>query len=195
VRVLVVHAHPLDTSFNRRVLERVTDGLAVAGHEVDVVDLYRDGFDPVITEDELVADFDPATAEPLVASYVARLLRCDVLVFVHPTWWGGPPAIVKGWLDRVVRPGAAYDRVPGTDRIRGRLRNIRRLVMVTTHGSSKIVNTIQGEPGRHAVLRDLRLLCRRRCRTTWLPFYGSDLAERSEHAVFLERVHDAMARM
>lgn len=191
----MVHAHPLHTSFNRRVLERLIAGLETAGHEVDLVDLYADDFDPVLTEVERTTDFDPDTADPVVSAYVARVLRSDALVFVHPTWWGGQPAILKGWFDRVLRAGAAYDRVPGTNRVRGRLRNIRLLVMVTTHGSSKIVNTIQGEPGRLTVMRELRLLCRRRCRTKWLAFYGSDLAEEAEHAVFLARVEDAMARL
>lgn len=195
MRVLVVHAHPLATSFNRCVLERALAGLATAGHDVDVVDLYADGFDPVMTEVERTTDFDPHTADPLVASYVARLLRCDALVFVHPTWWGGQPAILKGWFDRVLRAGVAYDRVRGTNRVRGRLRNVRHLVMVTTHGSSKIVNAVQGEPGRHTVMRQLRLMCARRCRRTWLPFYGSDIAEDAERAVFLDRVEDTMSRL
>lgn len=195
MRVLVVYAHPLATSFNRCVLERALAGLACGGHEVDLIDLYADDFDPAMTHEERATDFDPDTADPLVASYVARLRRSDALVFVHPTWWGGQPAILKGWFDRVLRAGVAYDRVPGSDRVRGRLRNIQRLVMVTTHGSSKVINSIQGEPGRHTVMRRLRVLCARRCRRKWLAFYGSDLAEDAEREVFLQRVEDTLGRL
>jgi putative NADPH-quinone reductase len=187
-RVLVVAAHPRPDSYGAAVRRRVLTGLAVAGRDVDLLDLYAEGFDPVLGAAERQRRFDPATADPVVADHVARLTGATALVFVHPTWWSGPPAIVKGWMDRVLALGAAYELVPGRDRITGRLRRVRRLAVVTTHGSPRWVNVVQGEAGRLTVLRQLRLLCHPLCRREWVALYGLDRADAAARAAFLDRV-------
>ena len=127
-------------------------------------------------------------ADPVVADHVARLTGATALVLVHPTWWSGQPAVMKGWLDRVLVLGAAYELVPGRDRVRGRLRQIRRLAVVTTHGSPRWVNVLQGEAGRLTALRQVRLLCHPRCRRQWVAMYGLDRAGAPQRAAFLDRV-------
>jgi putative NADPH-quinone reductase len=194
VRVLVVYGHPVPGSFNSAVLARVRAGLERAGHEIDVVDLHAVDFDPVLPAEEWQVEYDPVDSDPILSDHIARLLRADALVFVHPTWWGGQPAVVKGWIDRVFANGAAYDRMPARNRVRGRLGNIRRLAVVATHGSSKMVNLVQGEPGKLTVLRQLRLLCHRRCRKQWLAFYSGDRAGDEQRRAFLIKVEDAFAR-
>ncbi len=76
----------------------------------------------------------------------------------------------------------------GTNRIRPLLRNVRRIVVVTTHGSSKLVNSLQGEGGKRVVTRALRSLCSRRCRTTWVAMYGVDTSTAEQRQAFLDRV-------
>ena len=115
------------------------------------------------------------TLHPARALDHARRLRAaEALVLVHPTWWGGQPAILKGWFDRVWAAGVAFTLVPGSTRPRAGLRNLRRLVVVTTHGSSKWTNALQGEPGKHLVGRGLRPLCHPLARTRWIALYGLD---------------------
>jgi putative NADPH-quinone reductase len=117
-----------------------------------------------------------------------------MLVLVYPTWWGGPPAILKGWLDRVWIEGVAYALPAGTDRVQPRLRNLRRLVVVTTHGSPKRINVIEGEPGKHLVGRQLRALCHPLARTRWIAMYGMDTADDAGRREFLTRVERRLSR-
>ena len=69
-------------------------------------DLYREQFDPIVTESELLQHFSFDTA---VQAYMDDVLQAEVLVFIHPDWWGQMPALLKGWFDRVFRPGVAYE--------------------------------------------------------------------------------------
>jgi putative NADPH-quinone reductase len=71
-------------------------------------DLYREHFDPILRAEELDRGF---SFDELVQRYGGELARADLLIFVHPDWWGQPPALLKGWIDRVLRPGVAYDNL------------------------------------------------------------------------------------
>ena len=101
MRVLVVHAHPDHDSFNHALLERVVRGLRSADHEVRVRDLYAESFDSRLTRDEKRDHLSPPSTKPHLAEHFDELRWCDTLVFVHPTWWGAQPAVLKGWIDRV----------------------------------------------------------------------------------------------
>lgn len=96
---LVILAHPKRDGFNRAVAQ------AAAGDGGRIVDLYGEGFDPVMPEAELPRKF---SFDEAVLRYQDAIKSAEHLVFVHPDWWGGPPAILKGFLDRVLRPGVAY---------------------------------------------------------------------------------------
>ena len=193
-RALVVYCHPDDGSFVRAVRDRVTTALRSQGAEVRVDDLYADGFDPAFTETDHRRHLEPG-ADPSLQRYVADLLWCDTLVVVYPTWWSGQPAMLKGWIDRVWVNGVAWDLPPGSDRIERRLTNVRRLVAVTTHGSSKWVNAIEGESGKRTITRSLRSLCHPRSRATWIAMYGVDASSPEQRARFLDRVERRVARV
>ena len=195
MKALVVYGHPLDDSYCAALRDRAVGGLRAADHDVDVLDLYAEAFDPVLTADERAGHLAPAATKPHLADHFARLRWAEAVVLVYPTWWGGPPAIVKGWLDRVWANEVAFDLPPGAPRIRPRLSNVRRLVVVTTHGSSKWVNALEGEPGKRIVGRSLRLLCHRRARFRWLALYGIDRATPAERQQFLTHVERAMTRL
>jgi putative NADPH-quinone reductase len=98
--------HPQAGSFNHAVAERARKTLAAAGHEVLFHDLYQEGFDPVLPLPEYRRG---VSFDEQVVAQVRDLERCGGLVFVHPEWWGQPPAMLKGWVDRVLRPGVAYE--------------------------------------------------------------------------------------
>jgi len=175
VTTLVVYSHPDPESFTASVRDRVVATLARQGSTVDLLDLYGEGFDPVFTVDDLRRHDEHLAPQGVIAEHVVRLHRARAVVFVYPTWYGSPPAMLKGWIDRVFTLG-----VP--------LRNIRRLVVVTTHGSSKSVNAIGGEPGKRMIFRTLRVLCHPLARPRWIALYGIDRASDADCAAFLERV-------
>ncbi|MEX2625701.1 MAG: NAD(P)H-dependent oxidoreductase [Ilumatobacteraceae bacterium] len=194
MRVLVVHCHPDPTSLVSAAHQRVLIGLARAGHEVRVRDLYAEGFDPLFDADDHRRHLEPGPA-PGLESHVDDLRWCDTIVFVYPTWWSGQPAMLKGWIDRVWVRGVAWELRDGADRLRPLLRNVRRLVVVTTHGSSKLVNALEGESGKRTVTRSLRLMCHPRCRTSWWALYGIDTAPASKRTGFLDRVEARAAAL
>jgi NAD(P)H dehydrogenase (quinone) len=193
-RVLVVYCHPSDDSFVAAVRDRVTAGMTAAGAEVRLTDLYADGFDPLFSAAER-ANHLVAGTDPSIASYGDDLRWCDTLVLVYPTWWSGQPAMLKGWIDRVWVNDVAWTLPDGANRLRPALRNVRRLVAVTTHGSSKWINLIEGESGKRTLTRSLRTMCHPLARTTWLAMYGVDNASETERRAFLDRVERRIARL
>ena len=103
--------------------------------------------------------------------------------------------MLKGWIDRVWVRGVAWELPDGATRLRPLLRNVRRIVAVTTHGSSKWMNALEGEAGKRVVTRSLRVLCHPACRTSWIALYGVDHASPEQRTRFLERVERRLARL
>ncbi len=103
--ISVILAHPREGSFNHAIAESVVAALVECGHTVAYHDLYAEAFDPVLPYDEIARD---AQLSPFIAMHCREIAAADGLVIIHPDWWGMPPAILKGWIDRVLRPGVAY---------------------------------------------------------------------------------------
>jgi NAD(P)H dehydrogenase (quinone) len=132
VEALVVLCHPERESYNAAVAQRVCAALRAAGHAVRFHDLYAERFDPVLSASELRRGY---SFDSQVQSYGNELESCEALVFVHPEWWGAPPAVLKGWIDRVFRPGLAYEFEGdefASKRKRGLLAAKRAIVFATT---------------------------------------------------------------
>ncbi len=110
MKVLVVLGHPEKESFNHAIAETVVRTLRDSGHEVFFHDLYDEGFDPVLYGHEISKG---AFLEPIIENHCREISRAEGVVIVHPNWWGQPPAVLKGWVDRVVRVGVAYKFVEG----------------------------------------------------------------------------------
>jgi putative NADPH-quinone reductase len=105
VNVLIIVAHPDPSSFNHALAAAATRAARQQGHVVVLHDLHAEGFNPIL----LSAEFSKgATLEPWLQRHCDDLAAADGIVIIHPNWWGQPPAILKGWIDRVVRPGVAY---------------------------------------------------------------------------------------
>ena len=187
MRTLVVHCHPDPDSFTAAVRDRAIEALRARGDEVRLTDLYAVRFDPVLSQREEARHLE-AGADPSVADHAADLQWCQQLVLVYPTWWSGQPAMLKGWFDRVLVKDVAFELPPDSNRIHAKLRNVKRIVAITTHGSSKLVNALEGEVGKRMVTRTLRAVCHPLARTTWIALYGIDTASDAQKAAFLERV-------
>lgn len=192
MRVLVVSAHPSGGSYVAAVRERVLDAVVEAGHLVRHRDLCAEGFDPVFTEFERVHHVgDPAEKLgrfPELSGHVEDLRWCEAMVLVYPTWWSGQPAVLKGWFDRVLMNGVAWELPEGAARLRPMLSNVRRLVVVTTHGSGKFTNMLEGEAGKRTAFRSVRLMFSSRTRCRWIAMYGLDRSDERARSRFLSRV-------
>ena len=115
-------------------------------------------------------------------------------MLVYPTWWSGQPAMLKGWIDRVWACGVAWELPDGASIIRPLLTNIRRIAIVTTHGSSKWVNALEGESGKRTAFRSIRAACSRRMHTSWTAIYGLDRADDTKRSAWLDRVEQRFSR-
>jgi putative NADPH-quinone reductase len=195
VKAYVVYCHPDPDSFTSVVRDRSIAALQLAGHDVRVSDLYAEGFEPAMTLEEVRDHLGPPERKPGVAGYCDNLRWCDALVLIYPTWWSGQPAMLKGWLDRVLIRGVAWELPDGATRISRRLTNVRTLIAVTTHGSSRLINLLEGETGRHVVGKAVRVLCHRSARTMWLALYGIDRSTQAQREAFLERVSRKLGRV
>jgi NAD(P)H dehydrogenase (quinone) len=187
MKTLVVICHPDPGSFVAAVATRATEAIRASGDDVRVIDLYAEHFDPLFTARERERHLEPG-ADPAVANHVSDLQWCQRLVLIYPTWWSGQPAMLKGWIERVWVRDVAFDLPAESNRVRARLRNVRRLVAITTHGSSKLTNSVQGEAGKRMVTRTLRAMCHPLVRTTWLAMYGVDTSSDDQRKAFLSRV-------
>jgi NAD(P)H dehydrogenase (quinone) len=110
MNILIILAHPNQKSYNHAIAHRVSAVLKRNRHNVFFHDLYAEKFNPLLVSDDLTRD---SIVDSRLRIYCDELQEADGLVFVHPNWWGAPPAILKGWLDRVLRPGVAYRFEPG----------------------------------------------------------------------------------
>lgn len=110
MNVLVILAHPDPGSFNHAIAAAAVAALGERGHRVAFHDLHREGFDPVLPAGEIP---EQGALDAAVRRHCEELTGADGIVVVHPNWWGMPPAILKGWIDRVMRPGVAYRFLEG----------------------------------------------------------------------------------
>lgn len=196
MRALVIYCHPRDGSFTEAVRDRVLARLAEAGAETRLRDLYAEGFDPVMSGPEHAGYEDETVNQLPVAGHCADLQWADTLIFVYPTWWYGLPAMIKGWLDRVMVPGVAF-LMPDADHpdIRPGLTHIRRLGVFTTCGASRWLTLTVGAPGKKTLLRGVRLICAKGCRTVYAAHYLMDSSTPESRARHLARVDRKMARL
>lgn len=110
MKISLILAHPDPLSFNHAIARTATEVLKEMGHEVLFHDLYAEKFDPILEHDEIPTD---GKLPPDIARHCSEIAQADGIIIVHPNWWGQPPAILKGWVDRVVRPMVAYRFLEG----------------------------------------------------------------------------------
>lgn len=105
MNILMIVAHPNKDSFNHAIARSARAVLQSRGHDIFFHDLYEEGFDPLMRSHELLTDAPIARD---LGHHCEELASADGIIVVHPNWWGQPPAMLKGWIDRVIRPGVAY---------------------------------------------------------------------------------------
>ncbi|MBO3103887.1 NAD(P)H-dependent oxidoreductase [Cellulomonas fengjieae] len=147
--VLLLLAHPRSDSYNHALAHRLRAALEREGAQVPFHDLYAERFDPLLRPEESYVvgrGLDVSDSDPLLALHRAEVAAADALAVVHPNWWGKPPAILAGWLDRVLLPGVAYHLPDAGGRPEVLLRIRQLLVVNTTDTPAKRERDTFGDP-------------------------------------------------
>src|SRR6266568_2701599 len=147
MNVLYLYCHPLPDSFHAAIRADALAGLAEAGHTVDLLDLYAEGFNPVLSAEARRFYHDTSRNRIGIEPYIERLTRADALVIQFPIWAFGPPAMLKGFFDRIFIPGVAFD-LSDPAHVRPMLGNIRRMAGIVTYGRPRSTAWLMGDPPR-----------------------------------------------
>lgn len=194
MRVLVLYAHPVETSFHAAQHRHVVATLRQAGHTVDDCDLYAEGFNPVLGREERLNYHNTAINRAPVQAHVDRLLAAEVLVLCFPVWCFGLPAILKGWFDRVLMPGVAFDISDPAD-VKPALTHLKRIIACTTYGRPRWMAFLMGDPPRKVITRYLRALTGGRSRIDYLARYHMNTATPEQLQQHLQRIARVMQRL
>jgi NAD(P)H dehydrogenase (quinone) len=187
MRVLVLYAHPVETSFVSALHDEVVEALRGRGHEVDDCDLNIEGFDPVMTRQDRIDYHNVKINRARVAPYVERLLAAEALVLVFPVWNYGFPAILKGFVDKVFLPGVSFYLKDDGSYV-PTLHNIKRLGVACTYGGSRPWTILMGDPPRRFLKRSFRLICAPGTRCDYVAHYNMNHTRPERRARFLEQV-------
>lgn len=141
MKILLILGHQHPGSFCHAIAASVREQLLSDGHEVVFHDLYAEGFDPILTQDELLK---APILPPVAAQHAGEFMEADGYVIVHPNWWGQPPAILKGWVDRAIRQGQAYRF--GPNGVEGQLGGRRAVVFTTSNTPREDELRLFGDP-------------------------------------------------
>ena len=192
MRVLVIYAHPVETSFHATMHRRVVAALRQAGHEVDDCDLYAEGFNPVLSREERLNYHDTSINQLPVKAYVERLQRADALVFCFPVWCFGLPAMLKGWFDRVLMPGVSFD-ISDPAHVKPALTHLKRIAAVTSYGRPRWMAIVMGDPPRKVIKRYLRVLTGGQARIDYHAYYHMNVATPARLERHMQRIESLMA--
>jgi NAD(P)H dehydrogenase (quinone) len=185
MRILVLFAHPVETSFAAALHAKVVEVLRARRHQVDDCDLYAEAFDPVMSRQDRIDYYDLAANRR--CPYVDRVLAAEAIVFSFPVWSMGFPAILKGFIDKVFQPGVSFTL--GEDgSFRPCLHNVKRLGVVCTYGGGRWRTMMMGDPPRRFLTRSMRRLCAPGAACDYLAHYDMNHTTAERRAAFLRKV-------
>jgi putative NADPH-quinone reductase len=187
VRILYVFCHPLPESFHAGIRAKALTALEAAGHEVDLLDLYAEGFDPVLSEEGRRRYHDVPKNRAGLEPYIARLAGAEAIVMQFPTWCFGMPAMMKGFCDRLLMPGVAFD-LSDPANVRPTLGNIHKIVDIVTYGRPWYMAKWMGDPPRKMVTRYLPWFTGWKASVDYLALYHLNVATDAQRGAFLARV-------
>ena len=141
MNLFVLVGHQKTGSFCHAIAATAVEELQAAGHQVVYHDLYQEQFDPVLPHEEIPKD---AELDPAVRRHLDEVVAADGYLIVHPNWWGQPPAMLKGWIDRVLRQGYCYEF--GPEGVIGLLKGRRALVLTTSNTPRDAELELFGDP-------------------------------------------------
>jgi putative NADPH-quinone reductase len=191
MKILYIFCHPLPESFHFAIRAEALAGLQSAGHEVDLFDLYAERFDPVLTEEGRRHYHDEPINRTGLEPVIARLQRAEAIVLQFPTWCFGPPAMLKGFFDRVFMPGVAFD-LSDPAHVKPMLGNIRKIAGVVTYGRPRLMALWMGDPPRKIVTRYVRWFAGKGAKAEYHALYHLNVATLAQRERFIRKVRAAM---
>lgn len=192
MRILLLFAHPVTTSFAGALHKGIVEALRRGGHEVDDCDLYAENFNPVMSAETYRNYLDTTANRAQARPYIDRLLAAEALVLVSPVWHDGFPAVLKGYFDCVFLPGVAFTMKDG--QYAPALRNIKRVAAVCTFGAERARTIAMGDPQRRFVKLSIGAQIGPGGRAGFIGLYGMDAASPQTKARHLDRVTRAFRR-
>ena len=187
MQILVVFAHPLETSFVSALHARVVEILRSRGHIVDDLDLHAEKFNPVMSREGLFHYVDTSANTREVEAYVQRLRAAEALILVFPVWFDGLPAIMQGYFQRVFLPGVAT-RIDEAGLFHPNLHHIKRMAAVCAYGEGRHDVLAKADPPRRFVRDNIHALVDPAGRFEYLALYDMDFNASSRLAAFMQRV-------
>lgn len=200
MRVHVVHAHPVETSFSRSLFTAACEALTAKGHEVDALNLYDEGFRATLSREERLNYHEvPDNLTPEVKPYVDRLRAADALVFVFPVWNYGFPAILKGYFDRIFLPGVSFVLVGGEGasdkgKLVPNMKNIRKVAFVTTYGGDRLRTMLMGDPPRRLARRWAWVTFGTPLPPAYIALYGMNTVTPTQLEAFIGKVRTRLGQ-
>jgi putative NADPH-quinone reductase len=195
MNALVVYCHPVEGSFCSSMRDAAISGLRAAGHTVDLIDLAAEHFNPVMSTSEWNTYRQANGDVPVgLERDVALVKSAEIIVFVYPTWWGGLPAQLKGWLERVMLPGTAFV-FNENNKVRPGLRNIRRIHIASTFGSPWLYVRLVNDNGRRILARAFRMNTSLRTKVSTSSLYAMDTATDVSRKSFLLSLEKKMGTL
>ncbi|WP_322536412.1 NAD(P)H-dependent oxidoreductase [Bacillus altitudinis] len=186
----IVYAHPWDGSYNHAILTSITEKLETKRETFQVIDLYKDGFNPVFTAEELKHFHKGETPYSLVKDYQEKLKQSTELVFIFPVWWWDLPAMLKGFIDKVMLSGFAFIEDQNTGTLQGLLTNIKKTTVISTSTTDK--EYIESEAGNAIqsvfIDRTLADLGIKNESTKWIHFSRVNLTTDEKRKQFLKEI-------
>jgi putative NADPH-quinone reductase len=192
MRVLYIYCHPLPESFHAAIRDEALAGLKEARHAVDLCDLYVEKFDPVMSEQERRDYHDLTRNQAHLTDDVRRLRQADALICQFPVWSFGPPAMLKGWMDRLLMPGVAFDLSNPNQAIQ-LLTNLKRIAGITTYGRQWWNALFVGNPPKRIMTRYLPRFSPG-AKVDYYPLYHMNVATDDQRKAFIGKVRAAMAK-
>lgn len=156
MKIVIVFNHPYEKSYCNAILNSVSKGLQKDNHEIDLMHLDNDGFNPVMSKEDLLAFVKHEPIDSQVIDYNERLKKADHLIFIFPIWWDLMPATTKGFIDRVLSPGVVYDHHPRGYGLIPLLKNLKGVTIITTMNKPKwMYSLIVGNLIRKAMIKSV----------------------------------------
>ena len=186
MHALIVYCHPYEGSFNHAELEALCERFERAGEPYEVIDLYADGFDPVLSAAELAVYNEGVALDPLVKRYQELVAGADRLVLIFPIWWNDMPAMLRGWFDKVMLAGFSW--VATGAGLEGTLTHIERVDVYTTSSNpTEFIEHKTGD-GIRKTLIEGTLWQLGIGAGTWENFGGMDVSTPEARAAYLEKL-------
>ena len=191
MRVLYLYCHPLPESFHAAIRAEALAALKAAGHTIDLLDLYAEKFDPVLSEEGRRGYHDVGPNRVGLEPLIARLQNAEALVVQFPTWCFGAPAMLKGFFDRLLMPGVAFD-LTDPAHVTPMLKNIRSITGIVTYGRPRYMALWMADPPRKLVTRYLRWMTGG-AKARYFALYHMNVADLGKRTGFIAKVKAGMA--